>query len=212
MLLRSSRYEELNREGADLIEAYGATAYPLDPFSLAAKMGIRLRPYSSFTRAERAVLGDVSKDAFTVSMGKYEVGTTFICFNQDANEGRLRQSIAHEIAHIWLEHPNCEEPYETEAEYLAAYVMAPIPIIIKKRLRTVGEVKDFFGISYEAARIAFERAQNRIRCRKPGYEYEFRIIDMCSKKGDGRLEGAERDVAVGIGVPTATGGVQMHTT
>lgn len=190
MYLGSSRYEELNREVADLMETYGVDEYPLDVFALAGRMGIVLRSYSSIPLAKRVAFQDVSKDAFTIAPGEYEVDTTFICYNQDINKGRLMQSIAHEIAHIWLEHPSDEEPYETEAEYFAAYLLAPIPIIINLRLDSVWEVQENFGVSFEAARIALERAHNRCRCGKAGFEYEYEIISMYSLKGGGHLESA----------------------
>ena len=88
------------------METYGSGEYPLDVFALAGRMGIILRPYSSVPLAKRSAFKSVSKDAFTIAPGEYEVDTTFICYDQDANKGRLRQSIAHEIAHIWLEHPS----------------------------------------------------------------------------------------------------------
>lgn len=188
MLLKPSRYEELNREALDLLETYGVTNFPLDVFQLAKKMGICLKPYSSIPLAEFSALEEISEDAFTVSPGEYEIGSTFVCFNQNANKGRLRQDIAHEIAHIWLEHATSEEPFETEAEYFAAYLLAPIPLIIKYRLKTIREVRGYFEISHEAARIALERASNRCACRKPGYDYEYRIIEICQTKGGGYLE------------------------
>ena len=188
MYLGSSKYEELNREVADLMEAYGVDEYPLDVFSLAGRMGIVLRSYSSVPRVRRSLFQDISKDAFTIAPGDYEVDTTFICYDQDANKGRLKQSIAHEIAHIWLEHPSDEEPYETEAEYFAAYLLAPIPVIIKLRLNSVLEVQECFGVSYEAARIALKRANKRCRCGKSGFEYEYEIIGMYGPKGGGQLE------------------------
>ncbi len=188
MYLEPSRYEELNREVADLIETYDACAYPLDVFALAGRMGIVLRSYSSIPFAERSAFQNISKDAFTIASGEYEVDTTFICYNQNMNGGRLRQSIAHEIAHIWLEHPNDKDPFETEAEYFAAYLLAPIPLIIKLRLASVLEVKERFGVSFEAARISLERAGNRCRCGKAGFEYEYGIINMYNLKGGGCLE------------------------
>ena len=190
MYLQPERYEELNEEAVNLAEDYGLSSYPVDVFGLAGKMGIVLRSYASIPLAMRLELASVSKDAFTISPGEYEIDTTFICFNQNVSRGRLRQSIAHEIAHIWLEHPSDEEPYETEAEYFAAYLLAPIPVILSRGLTEVSCVQSAFGISAEAARIALERSRNRRRCGKPGVEYEYKIISMCSSGGGDSLESA----------------------
>lgn len=179
MRLESWKYEELNREAVNLIEDYGVT-YPIDVFGLAERMGIVLMPYSSVSRAKLLTPYDISKDAFTISLKRYEVDSTFICFNQNANPNRLRQSIVHEISHIWLEHPSDDEPFETEAEYLAAYLLAPIPIIIKKQLFDIYSIQRTFGISREAAKIALERSKNRCRCHKPGFGYEYKLIEICT--------------------------------
>lgn len=190
MYLKPSRYEELNREVVDLVETYGIDEYPLDVFVLAGKMGIVLRSYSSIPLAKRSAFKGVSRDAFTIAPGEYEVDTTFICYDQDVNKGRLKHSIAHEIAHIWLEHPSDEEPFETEAEYFAAYLLAPIPLILKLKLNSTLEIQEHFGISFEAARIALERAGNRCRCGKAGFEYEYELIKIYNPKGGGSLESA----------------------
>lgn len=178
MQLTPEKYEELNQEVVDLLETYGFASFPMDVFELAGKMGIVLRPYSSIPLAKRSAFLEVSKDAFTIAAGDYETDTTFICYNERANRGRLRQSVGHEIAHIWLEHPSDEEPFETEAEYFAAYLLAPIPLVIKYSSLDVCSVSSLFRISHEAARIAVERAGNRIRCRKPCFEYECTLINM----------------------------------
>ncbi len=188
MYLEPSRYEELNQEVADLIETYEIQEYPLDVFALANRMGIKTNSYSSTFPAKAFPFASVSKDAFTVTPSEYKVESTFIYYNQNAVKGRLAQSIAHEIAHIWLEHPSDEEPYETEAEYFAAYLLAPIPVIIKLGLSSISEVQACFGVSYQAAKIALRRAENRCRCGKAGFEYEYQIIDMCKTKVGDALE------------------------
>lgn len=190
MLLSPARYEELNKEVVDLLDTYGLTSYPLDVFALAGKMGIVLRSYSSIPLSKRKEFEDVSKDAFTIAKGEYEVDTTFICFNQNAARGRRNHSIAHEISHIWLEHPSSDEPYETEAEYFAAYLLAPIPLLIDNKISTISEVQRYFDTSYDAARISLERASNRCRCGKPRYDYEYSIIDLCDLKEGGAYESA----------------------
>ena len=177
-------------EVVELIEAYGIGVYPINVFALAAKMGIVLRPYSSIPFADRAAFVAVSKDAFTIADGKYETDTTFICFNENSNRSRLRQSICHEIAHIWLEHVDDEEPHETEAEYFAAYLLAPIPLILKHTDLSINEISSLFDVSYDAARIAAERARNRIACRKPVFQYEHTLTTTCGLRGGGFLESA----------------------
>lgn len=188
MMLSPERYEELNQEAVNLLEDYGFRSFPLDVSALAARMGIALRPYSSIPHAKRQAFLDVSKDAFTIAEGEYEADATYICFDSNVSKGRLRHSIAHEIAHIWLEHPSHMEPYETEANYLAAYLLAPIPLVLKHTNLNAYEVESCFGVSYKAATIAIERAVNRMECRKPNFGYEDTLLRMCTVGGGGRLE------------------------
>ena len=189
MLLKSERYEELNLEVLDLLETYDFPFYPLDVFALARKMGVALKPYSLISPANYRAFAAPSDDAFTFTYENYSVDKTSIYYNPNASKGRLAHSIAHEIAHIWLEHPNDNEPYETEANYFAAYLLAPIPIIIEMGFKDACEVKEYFGISYEAARIALERTRNRLRCKKPKHTYECQIVNLALKKGGGYLGG-----------------------
>ena len=179
MLLSSAKYEELNREVSDLLETYGFTGFPLDVFHLAERMGIRLRSYSSIPSASGVSLLDISKDAFAFLRDEGGIETAYVFYNSSAGRGRLRHSIAHEIAHIWLEHPSGEEPYETEANYFAAYLLAPIPLILKYGFSTPAAVQGAFLTSFEAASISLERAGNRLRCGKPTADYEYFIAEAC---------------------------------
>lgn len=186
MRLSSARYEDLNREVVDLLEAYGVTSFPLDVFYLAERMGIRLISYSAVSPASRTVLLDISKDAFTFLREERGIEVAYVFYNPNQSGGRLRHSIAHEIAHIWLEHPSGDERHETEANYFAAYLLAPIPLILKHGFSTPSAVREAFLTSLEAASIALERAGNRLRCRKPITDYEYCIMKIC------RIEGGDR--------------------
>lgn len=188
MLLSPERYEELNQEVLGLIEVYGITDYPVDVFALAGQMGIVLRPYSSIPLAKRHAFLDVSKDAFTIAEGQYEADATYICYNGSVNRGRLRHSIAHEIGHIWLEHPNDDEPHESEAGYFSGYLLAPTPLVLQHTNLRISEVEKLFEISHEAARIAVERASKRVYCRKPVYWYEHVLTQICTVERGGRVE------------------------
>lgn len=118
--------------------------------------------------------------------------TQFICFNQDVNKGRSRQSIAHEIVHIWLERPSSEDPFETEAECLTAYLLASIPIIItaKRCIRAIQVVQNHFKIN-QGRPHHLGRYPYRCNCENPGFDYEYRVIRMSALKGGGYLEGAK---------------------
>ena len=188
MLLSPERYEELNLEVLALIQAYGISTYPVDVFALAGQMGIALRPYSSIPLSKRHAFLDVSKDAFTIAEGQYKADATYICYNSNVNRGRLRHSIAHEIGHIWLEHPNDDEPHESEAGYFAGYLLAPAPLILQHTNLKISEIEELFEISHEAARIAAKRASNRINCGKPVCWYEQVLTQICTVERGGHAE------------------------
>ena len=183
MRLDGNRYEELNEEVLDLMDTYHVTDYPLSLPLLAEKMGVNLVSYSTISRVERQVLEKMSEDAFTISRGAFSVGSTYICFNDSAHSPRIRHSIAHEFAHVWLDHADCDEPFETEAHYFAAYLLAPIPLILEHCDLNPISISFTFDVSYEAAKIAAERARNRIACGKPQHDYEYAIVNRCEVKG-----------------------------
>ena len=88
--------------------------------------------------------------------------------------------MAHEIAHIWLEHTKDAEENEAEANFFAAYLLAPIPLINKYKLSSPADISRVFNISLTSSQHAYDRAKKRLSINAKPAEYESRIINLCS--------------------------------
>lgn len=182
MLLKLSsanRYDEIREEVADFIETFGVRSYPFDIFVLLLKIGIRVVPYSSLDSRTRSMLTHAHPDAVTRLNGRLDVKNITIFYNDIGIEAtRIRFTLAHELGHIWLQTDN-----EDEADFFANYLLAPSPLVIRHSKNSPEAIMKDFNIGYLCARAVQDRANNRIRCRKPIYDYEYRIIKFCTVKG-----------------------------
>ena len=92
-----------------------------------------------------------------------------IMYNNDEqlpNE-RRKYTIAHELGHIILGHHEIkrkqqiaqndkeDKVMEREADYFAACVLCPMPLVYILKLRNIYQIRRRFGLSYKAAEIAW---------------------------------------------------------
>lgn len=117
-----------------------APTEPLLPETLARHLGIRVVPLTELTsygfpeHRLRHLVGDGVEDfsAMTVLQG----GRRLIVYNQAHSPGRRSSSLAHELAHILLEHEPVTQPLvdgcrrwsasiEEEADWLAGVLLVP---------------------------------------------------------------------------------------
>ena len=65
MKLDDRRYEELKDIVASMFEIFDVRCVPINCFEIADKMGVKLIPYSSFSKRKQQVLKDKSIDGFS---------------------------------------------------------------------------------------------------------------------------------------------------
>jgi Zn-dependent peptidase ImmA (M78 family) len=173
--LTDKRYEELKQEVSNLLETYCVEYYPLSMLELALCMKIPVKSYSVLG-PETKLLGKLqSADAFTI----WIENEPQILFNEQNSKNRCRFSLAHELAHIWLEHTEDNEVNESEANFFAGYLLAPVPLINHYGIDDPYEVSNIFRISFEASLNALSRAEKRRHSRKNNEIYEYEIVNMC---------------------------------
>ena len=87
------------------------------------------------------------------------------------NAGRIRWTLAHEIGHIYIGHLEVIEgaeiayneqrgfydQFESEADYFAWNLLAPLPILREMGIRSASEIKATYGLSNQAAALQFDR-------------------------------------------------------
>ena len=129
MRLLSRRYDEIKQEVAQLYKKYHIDQYPIVPFILCQKMGIKLVPYTSLSPDKRIRALKASYDGF---FAEYEEGgevVLAIFYNDTMIAERIRFTILHEIGHIVLGHMEHSDVAEAEANFFAKYAIAPPPIV-----------------------------------------------------------------------------------
>lgn len=92
------------------------------------------------------------------------------------SEKRINWTIAHELGHIICGHFNelagetlsseiNSKEMEEEADFFAASLLAPIPALLKVGVRNVGDIKQCFGLSQQAAEYRWAEFQHY--CKDP---------------------------------------------
>ena len=98
-------------------------------------------------------------------------GCTFQDVAVEMNAGRIRWTLAHEIGHIYIGHLEVIEgaeiayneqrgfydQFESEADYFAWNLLAPLPILREMGIRSASEIKATYGLSNQAAALQFDR-------------------------------------------------------
>lgn len=192
MAIASYRYREIEETIVEFLSDFGRVSYPFDIFGFLLSLGIRLIPYSNLPLENRRALMSAFPDAVTPRPQYFDVRKTTIFYNDIGKDAeRVRFTLAHELAHLILEHPSDDEPFESEANYGAGYILAPDPIVAKFSKRDATVIKHDFSLSDTCAQVALRHTCNRLRCGKPAAPYEKEIIKLCDwQKGGVAYESA----------------------
>lgn len=177
--LDSKHYEELKNEAANIIEDFCIDKYPFDILTFLKKIGIRSIPYSFLDPALSKWLRNVFPDAFTIVCTNNISRATIFYNDIDQSRERIRFTLAHEFAHLWLGHPSTkEENDEAAADFLAGYFMVPVPLAWKYSQPTEPTLMRNFDVSLSCARAALKRMESRIKFGpKKLTDYEERILN-----------------------------------
>lgn len=180
-------YERIKSAVADLYRRYSVATIPVDVFSLARKMGIAIRTYSSYPDLFRLALrGGAPEDGFKANILDGTRSTTVIFYNDTMSRQRIRFTILHEIGHIVLGHKQSSELAEAEANFFAKYAIAP-PVLVRCIHPTdYVEIADAFDISLECAYFCMGYYAKWLRFSYGDYDYETTIEELFTfvKGGD----------------------------
>ena len=167
MYLSSTRYRKLKNIALNIYKRYDIKSFPINPFELCEKIGIQLVKYSEIKDShERKLLFEASKDAF------YIPELRCIVYNDEISiEERLFNSIMHELSHYFCGHKEHSQLAESEANFLATYFRAPIPIICEKHFKTTNQISNYFKISEESASYALNNAKKVSKNQYAGVDF-----------------------------------------
>ncbi|MFD1440595.1 ImmA/IrrE family metallo-endopeptidase [Lacticaseibacillus hegangensis] len=175
--LPNSRYEELKEIGADIIEDADISEYPFDVFAVADKLDIKVIAYQSLPEKAAKRCFDASEDGFSGLFTIDGRSEWRIYYNAAMSEERIRFTIMHEIGHISADHMDGNEVEESEANFLASFVLAPPCIIHKTTVEDYIDLANEFDVSLDMAYYHIDSYNKWLRFSGPNYtEYEKRIL------------------------------------
>lgn len=174
--LSNNRYEEIKRIIVELFIKYDVKCIPISGFELASKMGIKVIPYSSFSKEKQKLLLKMSEDGFFVEKTDNEL---YIYYNDDQNYGRINNTILHEIGHSILDHTDESELAEAEVNFFAKYALVPPVLVHKLGINNPYRISELLDVSIEAAFYAFNYYKKWLRYGHGNYtDYEMKLIDL----------------------------------
>lgn len=102
-------------------------------------------------RSQLEELDDLQRDAFSAGTFKLASGKRVIVYNPLHDHGRTNSNIAHELAHLLLEHTvrnietvgnwkflTCDSEQEQEADWLAGCILLPRPLLYAAAKKGMG--------------------------------------------------------------------------
>ncbi len=151
-------YDEIDKVIIEIYKDYGFKSFPLDPFEVCEKLGVRLVAYSESPRKIRRFLVKKSKYGFFVKESKEQPPTIY--YNDGLeSKGAIRLTIFHELKHYIFNDDNDDD--DDLADYFARHFMGPTAFLIQKRLNSPRKIELFCGMSMEAAKNAYSNIVSR---------------------------------------------------
>ena len=167
MVEEKRQFDVMTRLALDILSDYGFFRFPLDVFSLAEKVGMKLIPYSTLTLERYMTLYHKYDMDLGLTVPRLENG--YIVYNTyyndvDMQEPRQRFTIAHEIKHVVS--GDFRKEYLTErdealADFFAKSLLAPQAIIVQEGLNSPEEYVERFHISLQSAELCYAAVEHR---------------------------------------------------
>lgn len=141
-------YEYIRSKTLEVYIKCKVKSFPLNCISLMKHYKLKCKKYSDLSQAKQAHCYLVSDDAFTLN------DTVF--YNDTTNSSRIMFTLMHELGHKVLAHTDyLDKQSEFEANVFASNIIAP-RIAIHYSCKNYHDVMNIFGLSEEAANIAFD--------------------------------------------------------
>lgn len=173
------RYTEIEKKVVELYKECGIKNIPINPFLVIKKRGYIIKPYSIIKPNILNRLMSTRRDLeafnfFDPSIQKYS-----IYYDSNQNVQRIRFTLMHEIGHIVLGHKEESALAKKEADFFAAYALAPYPLIHIYECEDSIDVEVKFNVSAQCAQIAFASYQNWYKFGGDEYKpHELILIKM----------------------------------
>ena len=148
------RIKIIEEKVVELFKELNINQLPYDVFDIAVSKGYRIdgniNNYVDIPLFER-------QDGISCRNIKKEYS---IIYDGNTMKQRIRFTIMHEIGHIVLGHRHSSQLAEKEANYFAAYALAPKPLIKKYNINNESVLSKFFDVSYSCSEVILSNINN----------------------------------------------------
>lgn len=181
--LDDETYEYIKNEISHLFTKYDIQCVPVSGFEIASKLQVSLVPYSSLSGVKLQKALDTSDDGFYL---QYHATDRIYYNDTKLNYQRQNWTLLHEVGHIVLDHTGKREladREEAEADSFAKNAIAPSVLIDRIQADSPEKIYQYFNISHEAARYAFNYYQKwkKIHRNKDYKPYEIQLLKQFEK-------------------------------
>lgn len=145
-------YYDIRRSVLEVFIECNIHSFPIDCIKILKHYGYAVYTYQELGEKNPALYEmclAYSEDAFR------DGANQIIAYNHRKAPWRIQFSLAHELGHHILKHIGTSSQAESEANYFAGQLLAPSMAIHYARCENANQVSHAFGISTEAAQIAF---------------------------------------------------------
>ena len=150
----------VQRKVLELYQNMDSVSYPIQPELLlqCIPKSCRILSYQEMAEVTGCTVQDVAVLCKSNSGATHydpDTNRYLILYNAEMNAGRIRWTLAHEIGHIYIGHLEVIEgaeiayneqrgfydQFESEADYFAWNLLAPLPILREMGIRSASEIK-----------------------------------------------------------------------
>jgi hypothetical protein len=172
MRLSDARYESIKKDVVKTYKKYNINEIPINPFILAERMGIKLIKYSNMNAEDLFLIGEKIPDGF-ISPDR-----TKIFYNDKIISNKIRYTILHEIGHKVREHKEYSQLAETEADWFAAYGIAPPPLINLFNISEYTDIVSIFKTTIDCALYSMGRYVSWKNHTNKNADYEKELLEL----------------------------------
>lgn len=166
----------IQRKVLDLYKNMSSISFPINPDKLLSllKENCRILSYHQAAALNKCTIRDIIQVCNSFDGATHyspDRKRYLILYNNFSAEGRILWTKCHEIGHICLRHfemadlnrlaygdyDPAHSDIESEADYFAWNLIAPLPIMREMGVRSAEDVHSIFGLSAQAATLHFDR-------------------------------------------------------
>ncbi len=174
------RYQKIEEAVTCLYKELKIKKTPIKVSTIIKKKGYVLVPYSQLNRKKVSAL--LEENINGTSFFDLRLNNYVIYYNDNRVIEYQRFTIMHEIGHILLGHKEESELARMEANYFAAYALAPSPLIHLFSCEDFIDLISIFKISRQCAEICFGRYLNWQEYSGNLKKHELDLLNLFDRK------------------------------